>query len=81
MQEGFPPDRAQLRRVADQLRPGDVLMVTRLGRLAQSTRDLLNTSAATAERKPGFRSLGDAWAGTTHRGWLMLTGSPRAGRV
>jgi DNA invertase Pin-like site-specific DNA recombinase len=49
-------------------------MVTRLDRLAQSTRDLLNTLAAIADRKAGFRSLGDAWADTTTaRGRLMLT--------
>ena len=47
------------------LEPGDVLMVTRLDRLARSTRDLLNTLAAITERKAGFRSLGDAWADTT----------------
>ena len=51
--------------------PGDVLMVTRL---ARSTRDLLNTLAAIADRKAGFRSLGDAWADTTtSHGRLMLT--------
>ena len=33
-------DRAQLRRLLDQLAGGDVLMVTRLDRLARSTRDL-----------------------------------------
>jgi len=62
---GAKTDRAQLRRVLDQLAPGDVLMVTRLDRLARSTRDLLNTIAAIADRKAGFRSLGDAWADTT----------------
>jgi hypothetical protein len=35
---------------------GDVLMVTRLDRLARSTRDLLNTLAAITDRKAGFRS-------------------------
>src|SRR3954451_4604017 len=55
-------------------RPGDVLMVMRLDRLARSTRDLLNTLAAIADRKAGFRSLGDAWADTTtSHGRLMLT--------
>jgi DNA invertase Pin-like site-specific DNA recombinase len=39
-------DRAQLRRVIAVLEPGDVLTVTRLDRLARSTRDLLNTLAA-----------------------------------
>ena len=49
-------------------------MVTRLDRLARSTRDLLNTLASIAERKAGFRSLGDAWADTTtSHGRLMLT--------
>jgi DNA invertase Pin-like site-specific DNA recombinase len=51
--------RAQLRRVIDQLAAGDVLIVTRLDRLARSTRDLLNTLAAIADRKAGFRSLTD----------------------
>jgi DNA invertase Pin-like site-specific DNA recombinase len=71
---GAKTDRAQLRRVLGQLGPGDVLTVTRLDRLARSTRDLLNTLAAIAERKAGFRSLGDAWADTTtSHGRLMLT--------
>lgn len=71
---GAKTDRAQLRRAVAQLAAGDVLMVTRLDRLARSTRDLLNTLAAIAERKAGFRSLGDAWADTTTaHGRLMLT--------
>jgi hypothetical protein len=43
---GAKTKRAQLRRILDQLDAGDVLMVTRLDRLARSTRDLLNTLAA-----------------------------------
>ena len=71
---GAKTDRAQLRRVIETLQPGDVLMVTRLDRLARSTRDLLNTLAAITERKAGFRSLGDARADTTtSHGRLMLT--------
>ena len=71
---GARTDRAQLRRVIDQLIPGDVLMVTRLDRLARSTRDLLNALAAITDRKAGFRSLGDPWAdSTTSHGRLMLT--------
>src|ERR1019366_4855587 len=62
---GAQTNRAQLRKVLDQLDAGDVLMVTRLDRLARSTRDLLNTLAAITDRKAGFRSLGDAWADTT----------------
>jgi hypothetical protein len=37
---------SSLRRLLDQLGASDVLMVTRLARLARSTRDLLNTLAA-----------------------------------
>jgi DNA invertase Pin-like site-specific DNA recombinase len=49
-------------------------MVTRLDRLARSTRDLLNTLDEIAKRKAGFRSLADAWADTTTvHGRLMLT--------
>src|SRR6266446_1964528 len=74
---GAKTDRAQLRRVLDVLDAGDVLTVTRLDRLARSTRDLLNTLAAITGKKAGFKSLGDTWADTTtshgridaHRAW------------
>src|SRR5271154_3920998 len=62
---GAKPDRAQLHRMLDQLDAGDVLMVTRLDRLARSTRDLLNTLAAITGKEAGFRSLADTWADTT----------------
>jgi DNA invertase Pin-like site-specific DNA recombinase len=71
---GAKSDRAQLRRVIEQLDADDVLMVTRLDRLARSTRDLLNTLAAITGKEAGFRSLADAWADTTTaHGRLMLT--------
>ena len=71
---GARGDRSQLRRVLAALDAGDVLMVTRLDRLARSTRDLLNTLASITDRKAGFRSLGDTWADTTTpHGRLMLT--------
>jgi DNA invertase Pin-like site-specific DNA recombinase len=70
---GTKSDRAQLRRVLEHLDKGDVLIVTRLDRLARSTRDLLNTVEAIAAKKAGFRSLGDTWADTTTaHGRLML---------
>jgi hypothetical protein len=43
---------------------GDTV-VTRLDRLARSTRDLLNTLAAIGAANAIFRSLHDAWADTT----------------
>src|SRR4051794_25158490 len=71
---GAKADRAQLRRLLQQLESGDVLTVTRLDRLARSTRDLLNTLAAITAKGAEFRSLGDAWADTTTaHGRLMLT--------
>jgi DNA invertase Pin-like site-specific DNA recombinase len=71
---GARTDRAQLRRALGQLDKGDVLMVTRLDRLARSTRDLLNTLAAITAKGAGFRSLHDTWADTTTaHGRLMLT--------
>jgi DNA invertase Pin-like site-specific DNA recombinase len=59
--------RAQLRRLLDVLDAGDVLTVTRLDRLARSTRDLLNTLAAITAKKAGFKSLGDTGPTPRHR--------------
>jgi DNA invertase Pin-like site-specific DNA recombinase len=47
---GARGDRADLAKVLRRLEPGDVLMVTRLDRLARSTRDLLNVLASVTER-------------------------------
>jgi DNA invertase Pin-like site-specific DNA recombinase len=56
---GGKTDRPGLARALKQLDKGDVLMVTRLDRLARSTRDLFNTVEDIADRRAGFRSLGD----------------------
>jgi hypothetical protein len=51
-----------------------VLIVTRLDRLARSTRDLLNILDVVGKAGAAFKSLGDAWANTTTpHGRLMLT--------
>src|SRR5262249_54313966 len=71
---GAKTDRAELAKVIRRIEPGDVLVVTRLDRLARSTRDLLNVLATIREREAGFRSLKDTWADTTTpHGRLMLT--------
>jgi DNA invertase Pin-like site-specific DNA recombinase len=71
---GAKTDRAELRKALAKLEADDVLMVTRLDRLARSTRDLLNTLGTITDRKAGFRSLGDTWADTTKpHARLMLT--------
>jgi DNA invertase Pin-like site-specific DNA recombinase len=71
---GAKTDRAELAKLMKRLEAGDVLVVTRLDRLARSTRDLLNVLDAIAKADAGFKSLGDAWADTTTpHGRLMLT--------
>src|SRR3954469_11589485 len=71
---GARADRPELARLMRVLGEGDRVIVTRLDRLARSTRDLLNTLAAIADKKAHFRSLGDSWADTTTpHGRLMLT--------
>jgi DNA invertase Pin-like site-specific DNA recombinase len=73
-QSGAKTDRAALARCLASLEAGDTVVVTKLDRLARSTRDLLNTLAAVAERGACFKSLGDGWADTTTpHGRLMLT--------
>jgi DNA invertase Pin-like site-specific DNA recombinase len=71
---GARSDRLQLKRAIGGLDAGDVLMVTRLDRLARSTRDLLNVLASIADKGAQFRSIHDVWAdSTTPHGRLMLT--------
>jgi DNA invertase Pin-like site-specific DNA recombinase len=71
---GARTDRKQLARLMAVLAKGDVLVVTRLDRLARSTRDLLNLLGTIGEKGAGFRSLRDTWADTkTAHGRLMLT--------
>jgi DNA invertase Pin-like site-specific DNA recombinase len=71
---GARTERPELQKLMTSIRKGDTLVVTRLDRLARSTRDLLNVVAAVAEKGGTFRSLGDAWADTTTpHGRLMLT--------
>jgi DNA invertase Pin-like site-specific DNA recombinase len=71
---GAVSDRPELAKLIKRLEPGDVVLVTRLDRLARSTRDLLNTLDTVTKAGAGFRSLGDTWADTTTaHGRLMLT--------
>jgi DNA invertase Pin-like site-specific DNA recombinase len=73
-ESGLKTDRKAVAKVIAVLDKGDVLLVTRLDRLARSTLDLLNTLEQITKRKAGFRSLADAWADTTTpHGRLMIT--------
>ena len=71
---GAKTDRRELLLLLDRMVAGDVLMVTRLDRLARSTRDLLNILAMVTRANAAFRSLADTWADTTTaHGRLIIT--------
>jgi DNA invertase Pin-like site-specific DNA recombinase len=71
---GAKRDRPQLARLIDQLRADDVVTVTRLDRLARSTRDLLDVAERLQEVGAGLRSLVEPWADTTSpAGRMVLT--------
>jgi len=59
---GARSHRPELAKLIRRLGDGDVLMVTRLDRLARSTRDLLNILDTIAKAGAGFKSLADIWA-------------------
>ena len=66
-------DRKQLAKLMAQLQTGDVVIVTRLDRLARSMLDLLTTLNAITKAGAGFKSLRDTWADTTTaQGRLMV---------
>jgi DNA invertase Pin-like site-specific DNA recombinase len=70
---GTVTDRKALAKAIAALGAGDVLLVTRLDRLARSTRDLLNVLATVSERGAGFRSIADPMLDTTSaHGRLIL---------
>jgi DNA invertase Pin-like site-specific DNA recombinase len=71
---GAITDRKELRRAIAALTCEDVLMVTRLDRLARSTRDLLNILDEVSAKGATFKSIADAWADTTTpHGQLIIT--------
>ena len=71
---GARADRPQLRRMMDVLRSGDVVVVTRLDRMARSTRDLLDIAEALNATSAGLRSIAEPWADTTTAaGRMVLT--------
>ncbi|MFJ2456689.1 recombinase family protein [Pseudomonas protegens] len=71
---GTHAKRPELGRLLDYLRAGDVVTVTRLDRLARSTRDLLDIAEQLQARGAGLRSLAEPWADTTSpAGRMVLT--------
>jgi DNA invertase Pin-like site-specific DNA recombinase len=73
-QSGARTDRVELAKVMRRIEAGDLLIVTRLDRLARSTRDLLNILQQLAEKGAKFKSLHDPWCDTsTPQGELLVT--------
>jgi len=62
---GAVTERKALARAIAALGPGDLLLVTKLDRLARSTRDLLNTLQAITDKGAGFRVLDNPAMDTT----------------
>lgn len=69
---GSKRERPELDRMLDQLRDGDVVMVTKYDRLARSLRDLLDIVQAIKDRGAGFRSLAEDIDTTTPAGRLVF---------
>ena len=61
-ESGAKTDRHQLAKAIAALADGNTLIVTKLDRLARSTRDLLNTLDAIGKVGATFKSLGDPGA-------------------
>lgn len=71
---GAKKDRPELVKMLDHLRPGDVIMVTRLDRLARSTSNLLDIAERIKAAGADFRSLAEPWADTSSpAGKMILT--------
>jgi DNA invertase Pin-like site-specific DNA recombinase len=70
---GARADRRELDRMLGKLTPGDVVIVTRIDRLARSTFDLFGIVKRILDAKAQFRSLAEPWADSdTSTGRLML---------
>lgn len=66
--------RPEFSKLLKSLLPGDTVVVTRLDRLARSTRDMLNIMAELEGLQACFVSLAEAWCDTTSpTGKLLLT--------
>lgn len=71
---GAQRGRPELAKMLDHLQPGNVVTVTRLDRLARSTRDLLDIAERIGQAEAGLRSLAEPWADTTTpAGRMVLT--------
>ena len=71
---GVARNRPALERLLGELRADDVVVVTRLDRLARSTAELLRIAHVIEEKGAGLQSLEEPWADTTSpAGRMVLT--------
>src|SRR3954451_3591535 len=71
---GAARQRPALEQLLRELRAYDILVVTRLDRLARSTAELLRIAEVISEKNAGLQSLGEPWADTTTpAGRMVLT--------
>lgn len=69
---GAVKKRPQLEKLLSQLRKDDVLVVTKLDRLARSTSELLRIAEVLNEKNAGLQSLDEPWADTTTPAGKMI---------
>ena len=69
---GTARSRPELDRLFEQLRPGDVVVVTKYDRLARSLKDLLEIVDSIQAKGAGFKSLGEDIDTTTPAGRLVF---------
>ena len=69
---GAKKDRPELMRLLDHIRAGDVVIVTRLDRLARSTSDLLQIAERLRLVGAGLRSESEPWVDTTSASGRMV---------
>jgi DNA invertase Pin-like site-specific DNA recombinase len=71
---GAKRERPELKRLLEQLRPNDIVVVWKLDRLARSTRNLLEIVESIKNAKASFCSLSEPWADTSsHAGKMIMT--------
>jgi DNA invertase Pin-like site-specific DNA recombinase len=71
---GVRADRPQLAKLMASLKPGDIVLVTKLDRLGRSTRELLDLIERIGKAGASFRCLGDPlWDTSSPQGRLLST--------
>jgi DNA invertase Pin-like site-specific DNA recombinase len=71
-QSGKTDNRAALQRMLKDVRPGDIVVVVRLDRMARSVRDLLNTLERFGQDNIGFQGLREKHIDTTSAGGRLV---------